>query len=766
MSINGEDSFREFPDHREEKWGMFSDRTRLLESTYEEEKSFLQDSSIVNLDVKGEFYQRWAALLVSEAIEARNSSVASSIRQFNFGEKSDRIRIFQFARSTFVKLLFYVAILLDLSLAFLEPPSTRSVQYKQKEITVMGIEFLLMMVMALQVYLEQYYSTKEKYFKSPWHIFKVFLIILTMCELIAWTPPVLLYNSSSFRVSRFLRPFFLIEQGDRLRFIFTNVCATIFRIRGILFFVLMYIVFFTFLFYFMLKDNPEDKEEGNQYFITFDKSFISLFILLTTANFPDVMLPFYRVHTAYVIPFVVYIVFGLYLLMNMIFATIYNLYEKISSNEIRVYVENRQTLLLEAFDILDRQCAGEIDLETWKEVIPLVRPDLKDEIIEILFFMVDTDQRGTISETEFMRVCDYLDLVIKRKTRNAALEREGFYFLRKIVDTKAFSVIVNLLIIGLATLTIVQSYLPCDFDPKDCNHLVMSQAIISILFMVELVMKVFGYGPRLYFSYGWNRIDAAIILVTEIGIILEMTLFVTNTATYRTLHWLNVLCALRTFKVIASGKQGQSIIATFVDLLPITLPFVGVLFAWYYFYALVGMQLYDGLLTPEDERLHHTMYGQLDYYCNNFDNLSNALIVLFELMVVNNWEVTMFGVVAVTNDWNQLYFLIWYIITVVVVLNLILALVVEAFVVRYETSKKKDSWDSEVKQRFADAQQLLLGKEEYKCRVPRRLFRLYMTMFKFNEKPGQNGVEESHSFSDSEKSEGLYTETDSVSDFR
>ena len=51
------------------------------------------------------------------------------------------------------------------------------------------------------------------------------------------------------------------------------------------------------------------------------------------------------------------------------------------------------------------------------------------------------------------------------------------------------------------------------------------------------------------------------------------------------------------------------------------------------------MQLFYGLLTPGDPRLIGTDYDTLNYYCNNFDNFVNALVTLFELMVVNNWQV-------------------------------------------------------------------------------------------------------------------------------
>ena len=64
----------------------------------------------------------------------------------------------------------------------------------------------------------------------------------------------------------------------------------------------------------------------------------------------------------------------------------------------------------------------------------------------------------------------------------------------------------------------------------------------------------------------------------------------------------------------------------------------------------------------------------------------------------------MFGVVAVTGKWSQIYFMMFYIVTVVLVLNLIVAFIVNAFVSKYETNVKTDSWEYEVRQLFEDAQ--------------------------------------------------------------
>ena len=53
----------------------------------------------------------------------------------------------------------------------------------------------------------------------------------------------------------------------------------------------------------------------------------NLIILLTTANFPDVMLPAYNLSWTRVIFFIVFISFGLYFWLNLILASLFNIFK-------------------------------------------------------------------------------------------------------------------------------------------------------------------------------------------------------------------------------------------------------------------------------------------------------------------------------------------------------------------------------------------------------------------------------------------------------
>ena len=49
-----------------------------------------------------------------------------------------------------------------------------------------------------------------------------------------------------------------------------------------------------------------------------------MIILLTTANYPDIMLPSYEVNHSYFLFFFVYLVIGLFLILNLLLAIFYS----------------------------------------------------------------------------------------------------------------------------------------------------------------------------------------------------------------------------------------------------------------------------------------------------------------------------------------------------------------------------------------------------------------------------------------------------------
>lgn len=92
----------------------------------------------------------------------------------------------------------------------------------------------------------------------------------------------------------------------------------------------MAIFIFLYVFYFAWMGNRlfSGTIEGVENFADLNDSFFYMFVLLTTSNYPDVMLPSYAQERRYSIFFITYLIIGLFMLMNLLLAIFYSNYQE------------------------------------------------------------------------------------------------------------------------------------------------------------------------------------------------------------------------------------------------------------------------------------------------------------------------------------------------------------------------------------------------------------------------------------------------------
>ena len=99
-------------------------------------------------------------------------------------------------------------------------------------------------------------------------------------------------------------------------------------------------------------------QEGHEYFPDFSSAMVHMLVLLTTANYPDVMMPAYNASRPSVLFFVSFLLVGLFFCMNLVLASVYNNY-KIQMKERAVqYHRKRRKGLTAAFEQLDTNNSG------------------------------------------------------------------------------------------------------------------------------------------------------------------------------------------------------------------------------------------------------------------------------------------------------------------------------------------------------------------------------------------------------------------------
>jgi len=138
--------------------------------------------------------------------------------------------------------------------------------------------------------------------------------------------------------------------------------------------IFIYVAFFSFIGFFLFKNTME----GYSYFKTPGTAFYQMFICLTTSNFPNVMLPAYYDNSLYAIYFIGYLIGGLYFLMNVLLATIFDNYKLRVQEKFEKRTESREVYLSAYFDKFDTDNKGFLNLdETKKFMATLLDLDYK-----------------------------------------------------------------------------------------------------------------------------------------------------------------------------------------------------------------------------------------------------------------------------------------------------------------------------------------------------------------------------------------------------
>jgi len=109
---------------------------------------------------------------------------------------------------------------------------------------------------------------------------------------------------------------------------------------------------------------------------------------------------------------------------------------------------------------------------------------------------------------------------------------------------------------------------------------------VVTVFVIEMALKVLGLGINQYFGSGWNIYDFSVTLLSVCGIII---LSVVPSFVY-----VVILRPLRLLRLFKLKKRYRDVFGTLVLLTPLMCSTAIVMLVLYYFFAIIGMELFAG----------------------------------------------------------------------------------------------------------------------------------------------------------------------------
>ncbi|DAZ99756.1 TPA: hypothetical protein N0F65_003543 [Lagenidium giganteum] len=585
------------------------------------------------------------------------------------------------------------------------------------------IELASLLLLSIEMFMKYSAVGPRLYFANRWRVMQLLLLLADFVSvLVVIFVPANVNNGSSsmdlenqpLMLAPLLRPMLILTMSHRLRAAFISLLkATPRFIDGIVTLVVL-IAIFAVLGMLLF----EDTAEGQLYFSNFEDSCLNLLVLLTTANFPDVMMPIFEQVRSASIFFMSFLSIGLLLVMNLVFASIYQNYRQEVAARALKHADNRLRALKLAFELLagsEKSLGSESASLGSESASEVVSHDSMNRLMSELkrpAFAVFHDESSNAFDDENSDLgspCGAVDfdqfiVVIKTQAQtqqSTKLLNDGAGFksrmrsnrLAKFVTSKSFEKIVDVVILTNLFAILMEIQAKIDDEPELQHSWERYMPVYSVVCFVEMVLKMYSYRLNGYFSTPKNVYDCVVTVVISVAEI-SLKVHYVKGMSWNWVRLLLVLRFLRCLRLLVALKSLNSMFAIVIRLLPAFTTLYGMLGLVMVEYAVIGEQLFGGKLVEGDEVLAATTYGKSNYYSNNFNDFASAMTTLFELLLVNNWNVVMEGTVAVTTRWSRVYFISFYVIGVVMVLSLVVAFVVEAYFEATTALEKKSTNES------------------------------------------------------------------------
>jgi two pore calcium channel protein 1 len=149
------------------------------------------------------------------------------------------------------------------------------------------------------------------------------------------------------------------QKASEVRRVVRVLFVVLYEVIDMFIFLIFYIGIWAVMATYLFGPNPQDNNFAN-----LGDSFTQLFVLITTCNYPSVMMPAYTKHQASFFFFFIFIVIGIYFILNLILAIVFRVYTAEERNKFHKRFLRQRAAVRFAYSALMQSCDGE-DGITW-----------------------------------------------------------------------------------------------------------------------------------------------------------------------------------------------------------------------------------------------------------------------------------------------------------------------------------------------------------------------------------------------------------------
>ncbi|XP_033096631.1 uncharacterized protein LOC117100901 isoform X2 [Anneissia japonica] len=405
-------------------------------------------------------------------------------------------------------------------------------------------------------------------------------------------------------------------------------------------------------------------------------TFLRLFVLLSTENYPEIMIPAYIGNHFSFFYFGIYLFVGVFFLTAILLAIIVDSYWEFAKKDVKKERARERAELAKAWNLLDPLGSGSLraDDSRFLKLFQMLRPKNTEEMNLQLISYLDRNSDGEIDSFEWtVRLSEALSFEFEETKIDGidslpkSLQAIG-RFSRKIDRSAIFSKFILVLIF-------IHCLLFCIYWEGISDVAVLTiqsiKSFIVSIFFIELILRILAESKNLL-----DPLEILDIILIIVAIVSNIVWYVVedvnkNRAACTVVSGLAVF-----FRLGFNLYQTKKLITLFTTrIFPVMFDLIVLVFIIIYFYAIIGFESFSG-------RTRNPLYSSshYDYCCGlGFDTFSCALLVIFQIVTTSNWHEIMNSVMKSTSDFTCIYFVTCYIVINLVVMNLFVAIAIEAF---------------------------------------------------------------------------------------
>ncbi|KQK09180.1 two pore calcium channel protein 1 isoform X1 [Brachypodium distachyon] len=553
-------------------------------------------------------------------------------------------------------------------------------------------EGLTLVILVLDIFYPLSYEGLNIFWKSNMNKLKVLLLFILACDILVFA-----FSPLPFRVAPYIRVAFLIMTIRELRMCAITLAGIIGTYLNVLALSLLFLLFASWLAYVTFEDTPQ----GKIIFKSYGATLYQMFVLFTTSNNPDVWVPAYKISRWYSLFFIVYVLLGVYFLTNLILAVIYESFKEQLAKQLGQVDFLRKSILQKAFDLIDTNGEGYLNKEQCISLLNELNkyrslPKTSREDFELIFTELDRSGDFKVTSEEFADLCNTIAIKFQKEPPPSYLEKfPSFYHaplcerLKSFVRSRQFEYIIVFVLLMNLVAVIIETTL--DIENSSSQEVWQEvEFFLGWIYVAEMALKIFSLGFGAYWMEGQNKFDFVLTWTIFIGETLTFA-FPSKLPFLSNGEWIRYLLlgrVLRLTRILLQVRRFRAFVATFLTLMSSLMPYLGIVFCVLCMYCSLGLQIFGGIVYAGNPTLEETSLFDNDYLLFNFNDYPSGMVTLFNLLVMGNWHVWMESYKQLTgSSWSLIYFVSFYLISILLLLNLIVAFVLEAFFAEMELEK-------------------------------------------------------------------------------